>query len=70
MEKNFDVGRRIRTRRNILGITIVDFADMLGTNSRQVSIWEHLGTVPICFIRDICLILDVTPDFLFGYAIS
>jgi transcriptional regulator with XRE-family HTH domain len=63
------IGRRIRTRRRLLGMTQKDIGQALGVTPQMVHKWETAqGALFAATLYDLAQVLGVTPDYFFDDA--
>jgi transcriptional regulator with XRE-family HTH domain len=63
------IGRRIRTRRRLLGLTQKDIGQRLGVTPQMVHKWESAqGTLYAATLHDLARALGVKPDYFFADA--
>ena len=61
------IGRRIAAARVMRGMTQVELANVLGNHPVTISKWENgVQTPDGDTIRDMCLFLNVSADFILG----
>lgn len=62
-------GKRIRQKREELGISLTDFANKVGVSKQTLYKYEHniVTNIPSDKLEEIAKALDVTPGYLMGW---
>lgn len=71
MVTNQEFGNRLRRARYAKGFTQYKMAFLLGVSQSSVGNWEAGHCYPgTGIIDDVCRVLDITPNWLFGHSES
>ena len=64
-----DIGKRIKSRRQEIGLTVEEVAKRLGKNRATVYRYESndIENLPISVIEPLAKVLQTTPSYLMGW---